>query len=183
MDVRLAFLGLALSCASCVPAKGNLRPDTHIDPTEGIVVATMSCGPQVYWGEWYGVGKRSKGYVGALNHEAVFQCNQGLQVVAMKEGSYFLGKVGGATFLDYPEAEALAFRVTAGKVNYAGHFMVPSVQKERQILVGDTLVADRSEETQSALRRLYPWMTQKYEFLKATATRPATKSPAPSARP
>ena len=171
MEWRVVLVGLALLCAACVPAKRNLRPDTRLEPAEGIVVATMSCGPQVFWGEWYGAGKRSKGYMGSLSHEALFQCNKGLQVMAMKEGKYFLGKVGGATFLDYPENEALAFTVTAGKINYVGHFMVPSTQKERQVLVGETLVADRSQETRSAIDRLYPWMTQKYEFVKATARR------------
>lgn len=171
MELRIALVGLVLLCTACVPAKTNLRSDTPLDPGEGIVVATMTCGPKVFWGEWYSAGKPSKGYLGALNHEALFHCNQGLQIMAMKEGRYFLGKVGGATFLDYAESGALAFTVTAGKINYAGHFMVPSVEKDREILVGETVVADRSEQTRSALNVEYPWMTRRYEFVKATATR------------
>lgn len=171
----LVVLGAALLASGCGSVKANLTPETNIDPTEGIVVMQASCGPGIYKTEWYPSGVRSKGYIGAVNFAFVLGCNNGPQAYAVKEGTYFLGKVVAMTFLDYSEEDTWRINVKAGQVTYVGQFMVPTKKEGSTTIVAPAIVFDRSVEARRWLELQYPWMIDRYAFATDLARHP-TKS-------
>jgi hypothetical protein len=168
----VAVIGVAVLASGCGSVKADLTPETVIDPTEGIVVARSTCGSGVYKTEWYPSGVRSKGYFGALNFAFVLGCNNGLQAYAVKQGTYFMGKAVGMSFLDYAEDDAWSITVTAGRMTYVGHFMVPTETRGNTTAVAPAFVVDRSAEARQELKARYPWMLERYEFATALAQRP-----------
>ncbi|WP_129648290.1 hypothetical protein [Peristeroidobacter agariperforans] len=180
----MAAIGVAVFAAGCGTVKGNLTPATAIDPTEGIVVSRTSCGSGIYKTEWYPAGVRSKGYFGAINFAFVLGCNNGLLAYAVPEGTYFMGKVVGMTYLDYPESDTWSFTVKAGQLNYVGDFVVPTTRDSGPILVAPTRVYERSAEARQELKAKYPWLAERFEFVMALAQRSSKDAPTqPAATP
>jgi TonB family protein len=167
------YAGLLALLAGCTIPPARVADSVRLKDDAGIIVYRMNCGPGVAWAEFYQSGANAAGYVASLRRAGALLCVDGVQTKQLTAGTYFIGKIGYETWVEFEEAKAMQFTVAPGKINYIGHIRVPARNEERDgrklVLISDPTVADRSEEARTWLTANQPSLQQNYELVQALA--------------
>jgi len=156
----------------------NIKPTAKLGANEGILVATTRCAGWTQFVQLYRPGTPSTGVLGLYRFSSVTSCVPGIKTRRVKAGRYYIGWIAvGQTGLAVPEAEAFSFTIEPGKLNYIGEIRVgmhPQLELERDPRSGPPadmiLVTDREAEARATLATEYPWLLEKFPFVRALAT-------------
>lgn len=167
------YAGLLALLAGCTVQPARVADSVRLKDNAAIIVYRMSCGPGVAWAEFYPSGTKAAGYFAGFQRAGALLCTDGVQTKQLTAGTYFIGKIGYETWIEFEEAKAMQFIVAPGKINYIGHIRVPSRNERRDgrnlVLISDPTVADRSEEARTWLTANQPSLQQNYELVEALA--------------
>ena len=171
-----ALFGLAFAIAGCT--QQNVREADSLPAGEGILVATADCKGAIDWMEFYESGKLSTGFSSGFHRAGVIACGKGvgrksmLRTIRVKQGRYFIGSVGSVSVLKIPEAQALAFTIEAGKLNYIGDLHAPLMDFQANTSYIDILVYNNGPAARQALELEYPALALKYPWVERLAEDP-----------
>jgi TonB family protein len=172
------LLALLAGCTVVQPAR--VADSVRLKDNAGIILYRVNCGPGVAWAEFYRSGTKAAGYLASFQRAGALLCTDGVQSKQLTAGTYFIGKIGYETWIEFEEAKAMQFTVTPGKINYIGHIRVPSSKETRDgrnlVLISDPTVADRSEEARNWLTANQPSLQQNYPLVEALAV-PVVRAP------
>ena len=164
----------ALLLAGCTTQ--NIKADIALAPDEGILVTDIHCATGVNWFEFHQGGHSTKGYLGSMKQAASVHCpvfgdaRQAVRTIRLKQGRYFVGKVGQETELSFDEADAVSFSVEAGKLNYIGGLRIRSAHDIASNTIGvDLTVVDDEARVKAQLQRDYPALLERLPWDKRLA--------------
>jgi hypothetical protein len=171
--ITLSVVAFAVLCGCTAQ---NVKQDEPLAPGEGVLVTTVHCGiGGVFWIEFYPAGQRSKGMTGSLSKAGSTGCERAtkppaLRTIRLKEGKYFIGKIGQQSFVDIPEKDALSFMIEAGKLNYIGDLSIGGIGAGTVYV--DIGIRDVEPVARQRLDAEYPWLAQRYSWTKRLAVDP-----------
>ncbi|PTA72712.1 MULTISPECIES: hypothetical protein [unclassified Stenotrophomonas] len=173
----ICMLALLAVSASVSAGIENIKPTAKVGADEGILVATTACAGWARFVQLYRPGTPSTGALGLYRFSSVTTCEPGIKTRRVKAGRYYIGWIAvGQTGLAVPEAEAYSFTIEPGKLNYIGQIRVgmhPELELERHPRSGTPAdmiqVTDREAEARATIAAEYPWLLEKFPFVRALA--------------
>lgn len=173
----ICMLALLAVSASAGAGIENIKPTAKLGADEGILVATTACAGWTRFVQLYRPGTPSTGALGLYRFSSVTTCEPGIKTRRVKAGRYYIGWISmGQTGLAVPEAEAYSFTIEPGKLNYIGQIRVgmhPELELERHPRSGTSAdmisVTDREAEARATMAAEYPWLLEKFPFVRALA--------------
>lgn len=178
------FIAMWLLSGCAIASHSNME-NSILEADEGILVTEIVCDSGV---GGLGIYKAGDKVGGALNSSfpfvnrasvllcPVFDLSEATRTIKFKEGSYFFGDIGGTgkpAFID--EKNAYKFHIKNNSLNYIGDIklVVGSPQRNgfiKNVPVG-VAVTDQSDKAYAELQKKDPKIFEKYEYIKAVATK------------
>ena len=169
--------------AGCVSQ--NKFTDGSLSEDKGVIAFTIECPGIVTWLSVYKTG-RVASELSIYAADLEIHCGKvitgdrdGLKLVDLKSGDYFIGTYGGRAKLHIDEEEAIKFSVVENQVTYIGSFKFSTgFDQDRSLEEIKTVyyalqidINDNEENDLASIEQLYPGLIDKYKYKKVISER------------